>query len=218
MAEFPRIGEEAVESPESAAEPGSEDQPKPEAKSDSSVVASPELVKLLEESAHALLNTFSYAAEMPPTNLFRALYPLPALEMIPSPVATLHELIRWLEGNAYSRIEATADLRFGDILIGFHFDQRAISAGHISSSPSDRIEHYETTGFDHLGVYLGRGLVAVPSPRRCGMTVISLLPSYAAAYRIVPGYAAAEYRLPMETIFEYANSCAGHFLLGEGEG
>ena len=102
MAEFPRISEEVegAEAPSEESESETQSQPPPE--NESKVVVSTELAELLEESAHILLNTFSYAAEMPPTNLFRALYPLPALEMIPSPVATLHELVRWLESNAYS--------------------------------------------------------------------------------------------------------------------
>jgi len=168
----------------------------------------PQLEKLLHRSARSLLNAYVYSEDESAPALFRNLFPVPALELGEGVGENIGDFIHWLDLNSYQRVQNAIDLRFGDIMIDFHFDQRATLEREMGYLVEGDLALKEAAGADSIGIYLGRGLIAIQPGGSCGMNIVPMTEGYTAAYRVVPGYVATEYRLPIDMLYEFTKLCS----------
>jgi len=165
---------------------------------------------LLDKSATRLLLAYQYSEHDNSANLFRKLYPSAAADFGPKATIRMHELVTWLENNALRRIVSSRDLRFGDLVVRMRYDERNMRSGGQPNLIRDNPYLREKTTADYIGLYVGRGLVAVPFIRRgadCDITMVPLVEGYVGAYRLVSGFAMAEYRLPTDILEKFGGSC-----------
>jgi hypothetical protein len=174
----------------------------------------PQLEKLLNRSAKSLLDAYVHSQDESAPALFRNLFPVPALDLEEGVGENIGEFIHWLDQNSYQRVQSAIDLRFGDILVDFHFDQRAILTREMGYLVEGELALEEAAGADSIGIYLGRGLVAIQPGDSCGMNIVPMTEGYTAAYRIVPGYVATEYRLPIDMLYQFTAQCSPEVVFG----
>ena len=174
----------------------------------------PQLEKLLNRSAKSLLDAYVHSQDESAPALFRNLFPVPALDLEEGVGENIGEFIHWLDQNSYQRVQSAIDLRFGDILVDFHFDQRAILTREMGYLVEGELALEEAAGADSIGIYLGRGLVAIQPGDSCGMNIVPMTEGYTAAYRIVPGYVATEYRLPIDMLYQFTAQCSPGIVFG----